>query len=320
MTPSVSVVLTTYNGATRGFLGEAIDSVLAQSDPDFELLIVDDGSTDGTEEFCRAYSADQRVRYIKKTNGGIASARNAGIREARAELICFLDDDDVWVPEKLALQKKAYVATSPRPALVYSAIEVTDERGKVKDMQFHPVPSEPYHALFFENFVDATSGVMVTAEALRDVGAFREDVFTGPLHGCEDRELWVRIARKYSFVAIRQPLVRYRMHGVKLSTTADTMEKGELAMLEIALESAPSNIAAEKDAIYRSVYSRFAYNRFTTGDNDAFARHFNSARRFGKVSAGLWARYALSIFPSAIPLLRRILAAMRFRQKESSGK
>lgn len=305
MTPVVSVVLTTFNGATRGFLREAIESVLAQTESRFELLIVDDGSTDDTRAQCTGYSSDPRVRYIRKENGGLASARNAGIAEAAAELICFLDDDDLWLPQKLERQIARFESESPRPGLIYSAIQVVDASGRKLFVQYHPAPRNFFRGLFYENMVDAPSSVMLSAEALRTVGAFREDVFDRSL-GCEDRELWMRIARKYSVVSIPEPLVCYRLHGQQMSTLQTNMERGELAMLAVALRDAPPEIAAENESIYRNLYTRFAYNRFTLSEYSEFRNHFHTARKHGSVGAGLWARYFLSFVPFAVTLLRRL--------------
>ena len=313
--PLISVILGTFNGASRGFLTQAIDSVIAQSVRDFELIVVDDGSTDGTAEVCHRYTSDPRVRLVRKPNGGIASARNAGIAEARGDLLCFIDDDDVWMPEKLARQLAAFEQETPKPGLVYCAIEITDSEGHVIGAQYHPVPANPYRALFYENVVDATSGVMVSAEALAAVGKFREEIFSGVAQACEDRDLWTRIARKFKIVSIPEPLVRYRMHPVKLSTTADVMEPSEIKMLEVALAEAPDDIKSEKEKIYLSLYTRFAFNRFSTGDYDAFVKHYRTAQTYGHVPAGLRGRYILAIFPPAIPLLRRILSLMKMKPR-----
>ena len=320
MTPAVSVVLPTYNGATRGFLGEAIDSVISQSDADFELLIVDDGSTDATEQFCARYLTDPRIRYVRKANGGLASARNAGIREARAELICFLDDDDVWKPHKLAMQRKAFAAASVKPGLLYSAIEVIDSAGNPLYMQYHETPADVYRALFYENVVDAPSSVMVSARALREVGNFNADIFPAKLQGCEDRELWSRIAKRFPVLSTSEALVRYRMHSFKMSNTPDRMENSELTMLAAALASAPEHIVADSARIYGAAHVRFALGRFTIGDYSGFAHEFRRARSYGPVPLGLWGRYLLTIFPPAIPLLRRILSSMRIVEPAKSSR
>lgn len=305
----ISVVLTTYNGATRGYLREAVESVLTQTDRDFELLIVDDGSTDATPEMCRSFIGDSRVRYIRKENGGPASARNTGLAESRGELVCFLDDDDAWLPEKLARQRDRFDTASPRPGLVYTAVQVVDISGRPLHVQSHQAGAGFYRRLFFENAVDATSSVMVARDAVRKVGGFREDIFSGTLQMCEDRELWIRIAREFAIVSIDEPLIRYRVHNDKLSAKHDEMEESELVMLRIAVADAPPVIKAETAEIYRQAYSRFALNRFTLGNYSKFREYFRIASTHGSMSASHRLRYWLSYFPFLVGFLRRFLGS-----------
>lgn len=306
MIPVASIVLPTFNGASRGFLREAIESVLTQTESRFEFLLVNDGSTDDTRALCMEFSADPRIRYLQKENGGLASARNAGIAAASAELICFLDDDDFWLPEKLERQVKRHESEENAPGLIYTALQVVDASGKKLFVQYHPAPENFFRGLFYENLVDAPSSVLVSASALREVGNFREDVFDRSLMGCEDRELWMRIARRYRVVSIPEPLVCYRLHGRQMSTVQTNMERSELAVLSVALRDAPPEIVAETESIYHNSYTRFAYNRFSLTEYQQFRNHFHTTRKHGRVGVGLWARYFLSFIPFAIPLLRRL--------------
>src|SRR5438874_1624069 len=115
--PLVSVVIPTYNSAH--YIGEAVQSVLAQTYTNFEVIVVDDGSTDDTRE--RLESVAGRIRYLYQPNGGVSKARNRGIQEARGELIAFLDGDDEWLPEKLAKQL-AYMRANPSSPLVHADV------------------------------------------------------------------------------------------------------------------------------------------------------------------------------------------------------
>lgn len=308
MTPEVSVVLTTFNGATRGFLGAAIDSVIAQSNPAFELLLVDDGSTDSTRTVCESYLTDSRVRYICQPNAGVAAARNRGLGEACADFVCFLDDDDFWDSEKLARQLRLLKESPELLNLVYTAIHVVDQNNTLLSIQRHAVPVDPYRGLFFENFVDATSSVLVRKAVALDVGGFDPIVFTPNLQGCEDRDLWIRIARIGGVAAISDPLVTYRIHGQKLSGNIEQMERSELAVLSRAFSDAPPDIVARRREIYAATYGRLAMEYFGAGEYSVFrakVRQVLAMDPVQKASFGLVIRYLLSWVPGLIPTIRK---------------
>lgn len=311
-TQRASVIITTYNGANRGYLSSAIESVLAQTCQDFQLLLVDDGSTDNTPELCRQYLHDARVRYIRQDNAGVAAARNLGIAMAEHRFICFLDDDDEWKPTKLERQLAMFREGSERLGLVYTAIEILNSCGAPIGIQRHEVPDQPYLGLFYENFVDATSSVMVTRAALDKVGAFRAEMFGLGWQGSEDRELWSRIAREFSIAAIPEPLVRYRVHGDKLSRNLEQMERGETRMIRLALADAPPEIRDQSAAIEAHAARRSAMEYFAIGEYALFRDRVRRASSLEHPGFGMRARYALSFVPVFITLARRVLA---FSQK-----
>ncbi len=311
MTPRVSAVLTTYNGATRGFLRNAIESVIEQSYADFELLIVDDGSTDNTAAICQEYGGPN-IRYIHQANAGVAVARNTGIDAASGEFVCFLDDDDEWLASKLERQVEI-LADEPDVGLVYSAIELVDQRGGVVGLQRSAVPADAYRSLFFFNFVDATSSVMVRATVLLSVGGFLGDVFGPTMQGCEDRDLWIRIARSYRLVGIPEPLVRYRLPGGReqLSRNVQQMERSEMKMLDLALADAPPEIAAMEPAIRSQTLKRIAMEYFGAADYEGFRRLVDKLAPLGGIDAGLRARVWLSYAPATVRLARAIRGISR---------
>ncbi len=299
----VSVIITTFNGATRGFLRNAIDSVLAQTEQAFELILVDDGSTDATGDLCREYLGDVRIRYIRQKNQGVAAARNTGISMATQKLICFLDDDDAWKPEKLARQIQEF-DRNPQTGLVYTAIEIVNERGSPVGLQRHPVPDNAYLGLFYENFVDATSSVMVRRDVVEKVGGFRADQFGPDMQACEDRELWSRIAREHLIVAIPEALVVYRMGGQKLSRNLRQMELGELKMLSLALADAPPDVRRQAGAIHANAMRRVAMEYFAVGEYRDFREKVLVLMRSGQAGIPLVARFILSLLPGAVWLVR----------------
>lgn len=306
-----SVVITTYNGATRGFLRAAIDSVIAQTVQDFELILVDDGSSDSTGEICRGYLADSRIRYVRQENRGVAAARNLGISMASHPYVCFLDDDDLWKPEKLERQLKAFGQGGENVGLIYTAVEILDAGGAVIGLQRHSVPADPYFRLFYENFVDATSSVMVRRDVVERVGAFRANIYGPDLQGCEDRDLWIRIARKHQIVALADVLVTYRLHGQKLSRNLEQMERSESTMLALALADAPASVLAEQDAIRANALRRVAMEYFGIGEYRLFRNRVSRLAELHSPGLSLRVRYAMSLLPGLVKLARSITLPVR---------
>jgi glycosyltransferase involved in cell wall biosynthesis len=206
MTPAVSVIVATFNYGR--YLAGALESALAQTMSDLEIIVIDDGSTDETQQVIRSHLADPRVRYHKTDHRGQPAAKNAGIRLARAPLVAFLDADDLWLPAKLEKQL-ALFAADPTLAVVYSRRILIDEWGR--PLQF----SQPdlargnvLAAMFRKNFICFSSAV-IRREVLEDVGLFDEDLALAI-----DYDLWLRIARHYRFDYVDEPLVKYRTgHG-----------------------------------------------------------------------------------------------------------
>jgi glycosyltransferase involved in cell wall biosynthesis len=201
----VSVVIPTYNCA--GFLGEAIRSVLAQTFQDFEIIVIDDASTDDTQAALQTFTS--RVRSIRQDRAGPSVARNRGILEAQGEWIAFLDADDLWRPTKLARQIQ-YGHDHPEAVLIYTDFTRGPKPGannesRLKDFKpRHPIDS--FHALLAENFI-ATPTVLVRRDALA-----RSGLFDPSLRGSEDLELWLRLARIGAFGFVDEVLADVRQH------------------------------------------------------------------------------------------------------------
>lgn len=136
--PKVSVIISVYNG--ERYLAEAIDSVLAQTYQDFELILIDDGSTDRTKEIIQSYPT---IRYFYQENQGVAAARNLGVAQSRGDYLTFLDADDLWLPEKLALQIEAF-AGNPHLDIVTGHIQqfVSPEIDPA-EAQKYAIPAKP---------------------------------------------------------------------------------------------------------------------------------------------------------------------------------
>jgi len=200
--PSVSVVIVTYNKADT--LAEAIESVLRQSYRDFEILVVDDGSTDDTATRVRPYL--DRVRYLPKPNGGTGSARNLGIAEARGEFVAFLDGDDLWLPRKLEIQMEAFRREPEIIAVQCSAYCVDSQLKKVlEERRCGPARDTLIDFLLFRNLPAFSSTVVIRREIARSIGGFGTDLVI-----LSDWDMACRLARVGTLRSVPEILAYYR--------------------------------------------------------------------------------------------------------------
>jgi len=204
----ISVIIPTFNRAWA--LAKAIDSVLAQTLPPGEIIVVDDGSTDETPELLAAYG--DSIRVLTQSNHGVSAARNFGIRQSRGEYIALLDSDDQWEPGKLACQA-AFFSTHPG-ALVCQTQEIWIRNGKrVNPMQKHQKPSGMIFEPSLHRCLVSPSAVMMKKEIFGLKGMFNEDFGV-----CEDYDLWLRISADIPIYLIDKPLtVKYGGHDDQLS-------------------------------------------------------------------------------------------------------
>lgn len=208
--PVVSVVTPTYNRA--GFLPQAVESVLAQTFGDFELIVVDDGSTDDTPEVMRSYLQDPRVRYLTQPNQGQSVARNRGIAEAKGEYICFLDSDNAWREDKLEKSLAVFQA-HPDYHVVYGDFIIIDESGTelgVNRMNRHTGFVTPQ--LLKDNFVSMNT-TMTRKYCFDEMGAFDEKDRLA-----EDYGLWLRLSTCYRFYYLPEVLGYYRVMEDQISS------------------------------------------------------------------------------------------------------
>ena len=216
--PLVSVVIPAYNCAP--FIGESLDSVYRQTYRNWEVIVIDDGSTDETRAILAPHTG--RIRYFYQENRGTAAARNAGVRQARGELIAFLDNDDIWLPEKLERQVQV-MQGSPECGLVFTdgIMFMADgtRRGPVIPSRLDAwiathLTEDPavakgdiFRNLFLANEISSASSVMVRRECLERAGGFDEAVVIA-----DDYDLWLRIARAHAVAVILRCLYMWRWH------------------------------------------------------------------------------------------------------------
>ncbi len=225
--PTVSVIIPTYN--RKALLRQALESVFAQSYRDFEVIVIDDGSTDGTEEALRPLF--ERIRYLSKPNGGPASARNRGIKEARGDYIAFLDSDDLWEPKFLEVTCD-YLGRHDELAMVATGWRTLPEgkhRPRVAASLLH---GDLFRRLIEQRFI-RTSSVLARRAFMERVGGFNEG-----LEVAEDYDMWLRIARAYPVAFLNVPLSWGRKHSGNLSGDRLLGRLKELEVLESHYDAA----------------------------------------------------------------------------------
>ena len=246
--PRVSVILPVFNGAKT--IRETVEFALRQTFPDFELIVVDDGSRDATLSILGEFR-DPRLTVQAYPNAGLAANRNRGIHLSRGEFLAFLDADDLWLPEKLEAQIAA-LDEHQEAALAYVWTDYIDDEGRLIHSGQHVSHSGwVFDALLLENFLETGSNPVVRRSAILQCEGFDES-----LKAAEDWDLWLRLATRYPFVVVKRPLVLYRVHPAAMSSS-DVLrqERSSLAVIERAFQSAK----APQDLKRRSVANLYLY-------------------------------------------------------------
>lgn len=266
--PRVSVIIPAYN--VRDYLEEALVSLERQSLQAFEAIVVDDGSTDGTadlaEQFCQR---DSRFQLVKKPNGGLSSARNAGIRQAQADYIALLDGDDRYEPEKLANHVE-WLDRDPSIGVVYSASKIIRTDGKPSWMSLDgkPIQSDPLVALLCKNFVGHGSNGIFRRVLIDQVGEFDET-----LRSSEDIDFWLRTAATHQWRFQREPraLCCYRVRPAGLSFNVAQMQRSHERVIQSAYQRSQAQLEPWMPTAYAHMY-RFLARLALTGGDTVLAR------------------------------------------------
>ena len=217
MIPRVSVVLSAYNG--EQWIDECIQSVLGQTLKDFELIITDDGSKDGTWAHINTYK-DPRIRAFRQENRGIAATANRGIGFARAAYIARIDQDDVMLPERLQ-REFDYLEAHPDVALVCTYAQLIHDRAISTEMYRAPLSSTALALrLVFECPIVQPSVVFRT-DVFRRLGGYDEDK---RIHGADDFDTWTRMAMDHKLKCLAEPLTRYRLHQKNFSSAVTSVD------------------------------------------------------------------------------------------------
>ena len=301
--PLVTVVLPVYSRLQ--FLAQAITSVLEQSHPRIQLIVVDDGSPLNLEKVMTQFRT--AVEFYRKTQGGPASARNFGIRRARGEFLLFLDDDDYLEPRAVEVLLKA-LEGSPDLAWASGRLAYVDERGrylpKVHPCQFQS--GDVYAEMIQNNLIGTPSATLVRTQMIRTLGGFDEN----PRYQfCEDYDLWLTLARDFPVAAIPEVVSNYRYHAGNATRQWARHYPAWLATLEKHRAKArPGFDAAFQSAIAR-VHLNFGDELYVHGQHAEARQQWTQAlQRDPQLRRRLLLRYSKSYLPRGVlDALRSVL-------------
>ena len=226
--PLVSVIIPVFNG--EKYIVEAIESVLEQSYRNIEIIVIDDGSTDDSAANLHPYL--DKIRYIYQKNGGIASAYNSGAEACKGEYVAFIEQDDVWLPEKLSMQV-AYLVEKPNLDMVFCRYFIVDDRVATKRPELSKCwPGEvSFQELFLNTLENASiitfSSVLMRKSLLRAIMPFDER-----LRVSVDYDTWLKVAYESKIGFLDKPLLKYRLHDFNTSSAPITALEDDLIVLQ----------------------------------------------------------------------------------------
>ncbi len=245
-TPTISVIIPVYNGERT--IIETINSVQKQTFSDFELIVINDGSTDGTLRLLNEIK-DSRLKVFSYSNGGLSESRNRGITHAKGEFITFLDADDLWTDDKLELQLQA-LQKNPEAGVAYSWTYFMEENGEYchtdKPLFFE---GNVLANLLTNNFIASGSNPLISKQAIESVGKFDTS-----LPAVEDWDYWLRLAAKWQFAVVPKPQVFYRLSSSSMSSKVELMEECQVKVIDRAFEFSPSELQFLKNQSLAYIY------------------------------------------------------------------
>lgn len=270
----MSVIIPTFNRAQ--WLVKAIDSVLKQTYSNFELLVVDDGSTDETYHVVSPYQ--NQVKYFKQPNKGVAAARNFGIKNSCGRLLAFLDSDDQWNKRKLEIQVNAMTA-EPSVKICYTREIWIRNGARVNPKYYHRKYSGWIYQKCLPRCIVSASSVLIDREVFRQIGLFDEEMTV-----CEDYDFWLRVSCIYPIILIDQPLIeKYGGHQDQLSTMFWGMDRFRVRSLVKILEQNRLSLEDHQAtvAMLRKKCSILAQGFLKRGKTDEADHYFSLIEKYG---------------------------------------
>lgn len=244
--PLVSVIIPAYNA--EPFIEETLQSVLSQTYQTIEILVVDDGSSDRTPEIVERYAQqDSRIKLLRQTNQGVAAARNLAIAHAAGEYIAPIDADDIWYREKLEKQLHSIIQ-SETIGLVYTWSLLIDQQSQpLNTGSGFTKEGLVYEDLILGNFIGNASNPLIRRQCLDRVGGYDPQLRRANAQGCEDWDLYLRIAEQYEYRGVPEFLTGYRQTPASMSSNTDTMMRS----YELVMAKARQRNPEVSDSVYR---------------------------------------------------------------------
>lgn len=266
----VSVIIATYNHAK--YLPRAIDSVLEQTYQDFEIIVIDDGSTDNTKAACERYSDKypNKVKYFYQQNSGPAAARNKGIKKASGEYAAFLDADDLWMKEKLQIQIE-FLEKNRDISFVYGKAKVLDESGNQIGIKPERYQQHDFSKLILDWGHFPMMTVVVRKECFDKVGYFAEDLYI-----MEDIHLWIRISKFFKIHGLDQFLGSYFKHGSNVTLNRELVFKSTALVYQKLLDEFKNEVPVAK------MKQKIAANLYQLG------RLYLDRKQYIKATRNIW--------------------------------
>lgn len=306
--PLVSVIIPAYNAET--FLERTLRSVLTQTYLNLQVIVVDDGSQDQTAEIVRRIAQqDERVTLLQQPNAGVAAARNLGIHHAKGEFIAPIDADDLWYPDNARRQVNCLMQSGAEVGLVYSwSVNINEADCPTGGFRAAKIEGDVYHTLICHNFLGNASASMMRRACLDQIGLYNADLRIQQAQGCEDWDLYLRIAEHYQFRVVPDFLVGYRKLTDSMSCDYRTMARSHHLVMEAVKAKHPGVPPLLFNLSSSNLYIYFAHESARSGNYqvtlDWLKAAFRSAPLFSLIRYGfhrLWLKAVWSLFVQPSP-------------------
>lgn len=275
--PLISAIIPTFNRSS--LIIRAINSVLCQSYRKFEIIVIDDGSTDGTEEILLPLIDEEKIRYFKQQNSGVSTARNYGVERARGEWVAFLDSDDEWLPNKLQEQIN-FLKNNSHVNIVYGQ-EIWIRNGiRVNQARNHQKSGGAIFGKCVEQCLIAPSSVVIRKNIFNEIGGFDQSFVV-----CEDYDLWLKFSSLFEIGYLEKPMIiKYGGHADQLSSKYVAMDLWRIRALsrilkirELSDENKEKviNIIKKKGAILKLGFQKYN-NSIDLAEVETLLREINA--------------------------------------------